>query len=62
MQNFQFIVFARNMGGGRYTTNPPEMKDFFSSSLSPRSISPLRFSCGSACFISKIQVDAFLNC
>lgn len=38
MQNFQFIVFARNMSGGRYTTNPPEMKDFFSSSLSPRSI------------------------
>ena len=36
--NFQFIVFARNMSGGRYTTNPPEMKDFFSSSLSPRSI------------------------
>ena len=35
---FKFIVFARNMSGGGYTTNQPEMKDFFSSSLSPRSI------------------------
>lgn len=43
MQNFQFIVFARNMSGGIYTTNPPEMKDFFSSSLSLRSIAPAFF-------------------
>ena len=40
---FQFIVFARNMSGGIYTTNPPEMKDFFSSSLSLRSIAPAFF-------------------